>query len=102
MARLRGMVLVLFVCLLLPACGKSKVTKANYDKISEGMTLSDAEAILGEGTRQSDGAGIPAAHGIAVAGINTRTETYVWESGDKSITLYVLDGKVKDKTSKGL
>src|SRR5438105_11533200 len=102
MARWRGMAFVLFVCLLLPACGKSKVTKANYDKITEGMSLSDAEAILGEGTKQSDGAGIPAAHGIALAGINTRMETYVWESGDKSITLSVLDGKVKRKDSRGL
>src|SRR5437870_1010502 len=99
--RLHGMVLVLFVCLLLPAC-KSKLTKANLDKISDGMTLKEVEAILGEGTRQSDGAGIPAAHAIAVAGINTRDETYVWESGDRSITLIFRDGKVVHRDDRNL
>ena len=28
--------LVLALCLLLPACGNRKVTKANYDKIANG------------------------------------------------------------------
>src|SRR5438552_3144053 len=91
--KLRGTLFVLVVCLLVPAC-KSKITKTNYDKIADGMTLKEVEAILGEGAKQSDGAGIPAAHGIAVAGINTRAEVYVWESGDRTITLTFRDGKV--------
>lgn len=102
MASLRCTILVLMVCLLLPACGKSKVTKANFEKITDGMTLTEVEAILGEGAKQSDGAGIPAAHGIAVAGINTRNETYLWESGDKSITLTFREGKVVHRNPKGL
>jgi hypothetical protein len=99
--RLRGMVLVLLVCLLVPAC-KSKVTKANFDKISEGMTLSEVEAILGEGAKQSDGAGIPAQFGVHVQGTNTRAEIYVWESGDKSITLTFRDGKVVHRDERNL
>src|SRR5262249_42971567 len=48
----RGVFLVLFICCFLPAC-KSKLTRTNVDKIKEGMTLQEVEAILGEGTKQS-------------------------------------------------
>jgi hypothetical protein len=100
--KLRRIFFVLLICLLLPAC-KSKITKANYEKIKEGMTLQEVEAILGEGTKQSDGAGIPAQFGVHVPAVNTRAETYVWESGDKSITVIFVDGKVKGPiTPKGL
>ena len=43
--------LVLLLCLAVPAC-KSKVTKANFDKIKEGMTLAEVEKILGKGTKE--------------------------------------------------
>lgn len=98
----RGVFLVLFICCFLPAC-KSKLTRTNVDKIKEGMTLQEVEAILGEGTKQSDGAGIPMQFGINVPAVNTRAETYLWESGDKSITVIFVDGKVKGQVfPKGL
>ena len=41
---------VLLICLLVPAC-KDKVTKANFDKVKEGMSLEEVQAILGKGEK---------------------------------------------------
>jgi hypothetical protein len=40
--------LVIFVCLMLAGCG-SNLTKENYEKLKEGMTQKEVEAILGKG-----------------------------------------------------
>lgn len=93
--------LVLLFCLALAGC-KSKVTKANYDKITDGMTLKEVEAILGEGSLQGDGSGTAAQFGVHLAPAGGRGKTYVWESGDKSITVIFVDDKVKFKDSKKL
>ena len=37
-------------------CG-SKVSKGNYDKITNGMTVAEVEGIMGKGTEESAGAG---------------------------------------------
>jgi hypothetical protein len=99
--KLRGILLVLLVCLFLSAC-KSKVTQANFDKVALGMSMKEVEAILGEGTKQSDGAGIPTQFGVALQGVNTRDERYLWESGDRSITVTFRDDKVVHKEPKNL
>src|SRR5581483_5535483 len=82
----------------------SKITKKNFDKIKNDMTLAEVEKILGEGTKQTDGSGTAAQFGVVVASGSTgkNNETYVWESGDSSITVYFGNGKVMNKTSKGL
>ena len=51
-AKLVRLAAVLAVCLLLPAC-KTKVTKANLEKIKEGMTLAEVEQVLGKGTKDT-------------------------------------------------
>ena len=91
---------VLAVCLLIPAC-KNKVTKANYDKIANGMTLAEVEKILGKGTKEEgDGSGTAAQFGIAVptAGTAGRGEIYKWESNTNTITVGFRDGKVVTKS----
>jgi hypothetical protein len=102
--RLLQAALLLAACLCLPACGNSKINKANYNRIQEGMSLEDVEGILGKGTRQEgDGSGVAAQFGVHVdPGRGGSGEQYVWESGDSSITVYFRNEKVANKTSKGL
>src|SRR5262245_12487118 len=90
-------------CLLLLLFGcKSKVTKANFDKIIEGMDLAEVEKILGQGSKVGDGVGVANQFGIdlPVAKGNANTEIYTWESDNASITVYFFDGKVKNKVPK--
>jgi hypothetical protein len=61
-----GIALVVGLCVMAAGCGGSKrVTKANYDRITEGMTLADVEAILGKGDAEG---GVSLAEGSSVAG----------------------------------
>jgi hypothetical protein len=97
------------VCLLLvigSGC-KNKVTKDNFDKIKEGMTVEEVEKILGSGTKHGDAAGVANQFGVDVGGgLNMQrpgnTETYTWESDSKKITVYFRDGKVTRVDQHGL
>jgi hypothetical protein len=98
---------ILALCLLVPAC-KSKVTQANYDKITEGMTLSEVEKILGKGTKDEggDGSNVAAQFGVDVTGgagpaAKTPGETYTWEGGKATVTVYLRQGKVVRKQTSG-
>jgi hypothetical protein len=105
-ARLRILSLLAF-CLIVAGCGKDKITKGNFDKINNDMTLKEVEAILGEGTSQGgDGANVAAQFGVDVSGgvqaSAPSTVDYVWEKGSKSITVTFKGGKVINKKSSGL
>jgi hypothetical protein len=100
--RLSWVLFLALICIALTGC-KSKITKANYEKVSEGMNLKEVENILGEGSKLGDGSGIAAQAGVNLPGAATgRGDTYVWESGDKKITIIFVQDKVKWKDSKGL
>jgi hypothetical protein len=95
--------LVLILCLLIPAC-KSKVSKTNFEKVKEGMTLDEVEKILGKGTKESgDGSNVAGQFGIAVPSTPTSGggESYLWESSAHSITVTLRQGKVVHKRSTG-
>jgi hypothetical protein len=102
----RGWIAVLFaLCFILTGCGKTKVTKENFEKISNGMTLEEVEGVLGEGTQVGgDGSLVAAQAGVDVnAGARpSSTVQYNWESGKNSITVYFRQGKVVLKKSSGL
>ncbi|MCI0376011.1 MAG: hypothetical protein L0215_00240 [Gemmataceae bacterium] len=90
------------ICLSVSACGDGKVTKANFDKLQLEMTKSDVESILGAGTQQGDpSSGVAAQFGVNLAPSSNRDQIYVWESGNKSITLHFRGDKLKYKTSAG-
>lgn len=93
----RGLVLagvVLAVCVIaLGGCG-SKVTKDNFDKVKDGMSVADVEGLLGKGEKASAGISVP---GLTVTG-----EVTQWKDGDKQITVVFKDGKVVGKANKGL
>ena len=103
-ARRGAIAIVLTLCFLLTGCVKSKVTKDNYDKIKNDMPLADVEAILGKGEAVGDGSNVAAQVGVDVTGgaAPSNTVDYVWESGQKSITVTVKGGKVTSKKSEGL
>ncbi|HEV3203525.1 MAG TPA: hypothetical protein VGY77_04040 [Gemmataceae bacterium] len=100
------MALLLMVALILPGCGNSKVTKANYDSIQIGMTLEEVQGILGTGKKEEgDGAGVAAQYGVDVGVTASRAkgpDEYVWENGEKKISAFFANGKVVNKNSKGL
>jgi hypothetical protein len=90
---------------MVSACGSKKVTRANYDKIIPGMTLQEVEAILGKGSKEGgDGSNVAAQFGVDVGGTAPAQsgETYVWESGSKSITITFVNGKTATKKESGL
>jgi hypothetical protein len=82
-----------------------KVTKDNFEKIKNDMTVRQVEEILGEGTRTGgDGANVAGQFGIDVTGGASAPSSgmdYMWESGRKSITVTFKQGKVVQKRSSG-
>jgi hypothetical protein len=76
------MVLVASSVLLLAGCG-SKVSKSNYDKLKEGMTMAEVEGILGKGTVTETSGGLMGA-----------AKTEEWKDGDKSITAAFVEDKL--------
>ena len=97
------LVLILLVCLLLPAC-KSKVNKANYEKVKEGMSLEEVEKILGKGDKETgDGSNVAGQFGVAIPSAPTSGggDVYTWESGNNTIRLTFRDGKLVHKNATG-
>ena len=93
----------LALCLLIPAC-KSKVTKTNFDKVKDGMTLDEVQKILGKGTKETgDGSNVAGQFGVAMPSTPTSGggETYTWESSANSITVTLRQGKVVHKRATG-
>ena len=77
----------------LAACG-SKVNETNYAKIANEMTPEQVTAILGEPTKKEGG-------GMDTGPISVSAQSYIWESGDKRITVQFLQNKVVNKTKSG-
>jgi hypothetical protein len=92
----------LLMCAVLSGC-KSKITKANYDKIAEGMSLEEVEGILGEGFKLGI-ASSATVHGVDLPGARPigGGDTYIWETDYKKITIIFVHDKVKWKDSTGL
>ncbi len=75
-------------------CG-SKVSKSNYDKINNGMTVAEVEKILGEGELQAGGS-------AGIGGLTGSAKVYKWIDGDKTITVTFVNDKVTLKVPSGL
>lgn len=90
-------VLAVTCTLLLAGCGGSKITEANYDKVKPGMTQDEVEKILGKGTDQT-------ANATAFTGVPAKSTIFVYsdKEGEKSITVFYVQGKVAQKTQSGI
>jgi hypothetical protein len=114
MTSLRGlcggrMLFLLAVCLALPACGGNKnLTKANFDKIKPGMTLTEVEAILGQGdsedgTSLAEGSSVAGAAGIGgdLSSVTSRSSSTKWVKwGDDK--KYIRIGFMGDRVQQGM
>ena len=81
----------------LMACN-STVNKENYTKINTGMTISEVEAILGEGESQAS-SGVD----MSELGLGTITsEVMVWQEGMSVISITFSNDKVMAKAQSGL
>ena len=102
--RLGRMTIFVALCLIPLGCGKSTVTKENFDKIKNDMTVDQVESLLGRGSPQGDGSMVAAQVGVDVTGgaSSPSTQDYLWESGKNSITVtFNKQGKVVFKKSSG-
>lgn len=96
-------VLILLMCLLLPACNR-KITKANFEKVKEGMTLEETEKILGKGEKETgDGSNVAGQFGVAIPSAPTSGggDVYIWENNTSTIRLTFRGGKLVHKQATG-
>ncbi len=93
------------ICFPLAGCGESKITRANYDKVTNGMMEEDVEAILGKGEEQAEinmqnmGVNLPNFGG---SGVGRGMKVKTWQDGSKTINITFKDGKVLGKFASGL
>ena len=86
--------------IFLASCS-GKINKENYDTISNGMSISEVESILGPGESQA-----ASSVDLGEYGGNMRSEVYTWQSdgiiGAKIISITFTNGKVQAKAQTGL
>lgn len=86
------------------------ISMDSYEKIKEGMTETEVEAILGKGKEQasssvnipSQSINVPGGGNVSVAGMSSSAKVVNWQNGFKIITVMFSDGKVMSKAHIGL
>jgi outer membrane protein assembly factor BamE (lipoprotein component of BamABCDE complex) len=81
-------VLLTAVAFALPACNAKRLTKANVDEVTEGMSKKQVESILGPPTT------IDSKDFVVL-----KKTTYVYDQGKESVTVIFKDDKVQSKVS---
>ena len=81
-------ILVLMFVLMLDSCIGKRITKANVDQVTEGMSKKQVESILGQPTlsKTEDPTII-------------KQTTYVYRQGKDTVTIVFKDDKVQSKDS---
>ena len=82
------LMLVLMLVLMLDSCIGKRITKANVDQVTEGMSKKQVESILGQPT--SSKTEEPA---------TMKRTTYVYRQGNDTVTIVFQDDKVQSKDS---
>ena len=88
--------IVVIFTLILTSCS-GKLNKDNYDKISNDMSVSQVESILGKGESQAS-----SNVDLGEYGGNISSEVMTWQSGTKVISITFSNGKVMAKAQNGL
>ena len=91
----RLLAVILFVSATIAGCGGNPVTQSNYEKIKNGMSQSEVEAILGKGKEQASSGG-------NFGGISMDGKSMVWQNGNEIITVMFMNGEVMSKAQVGL
>ncbi len=87
-------VTVIITIFLTSYCGNNK---DNYDKISNDISISQVESILGKGESQAS-----TNMDLGEYGGNVSSEVMTWQSGTKVVTITFSNGKVIAKAQYGL
>lgn len=95
MKKLIQITIVLLVFFLSSCSGK--INSENYEKISNGMSKSQVESILGQGESNAS-----SSIDLGEYGGNISSEVITWQSGMKVITITFSNGKVMAKAQAGL
>ena len=82
------LMLVLMLVLMLDSCIGKRITKANVDRVAEGMSKKQVESILG----------LPTSSKTEDSTI-IRQPTYVYRQGKDTVTIVFKDDKVQSKDS---
>jgi len=80
-------VLALIMCLQ-TGCSDKRITKANVDEVTEGMSKKQVESILGPPTSID-----------SKDFVVTKTTTYVYRQGKDTVTIVFKDDKLQSKDS---
>ena len=82
------LMLVLMLVVMLDSCIGKRITKANVDQVTEGMSKKQVESILGQ----------PSSSKTEDPAIIKQT-TYVYRQGKDTVTIVFKDDKVQSKDS---
>ena len=82
------LILVLMLVLMLDSCIGKRITKANVDRVTEGMSKKQVESILG----------LPTSSKTEDPTIIRQT-TYVYRQGKDTVTIVFKEDKVQSKDS---
>lgn len=109
MARSLGLILP---CLLMSACLCLSATGCgsgpnNFDKVKEGMTESEVDALLGKGETQADvsldvpskSITLPIGGSVVTPALNSSSRVKKWKSGSKVVSVAFQDAKVVSKAT---
>ena len=88
--------ILLVFTLFLTSCS-GKINKENYDKISNGMSVSQVEKILGKGESQAS-----SNVDLGEYGGNISSEVITWQNGTNVISITFSNGQVLAKAQSGL
>jgi hypothetical protein len=88
--------IIISISLFLFSCS-GKLNKNNYDKISNDMSISQVESILGKGESQAS-----SNVDLGEYGGNISSEVMTWQSGTRVISITFSNGKVMAKAQNGL
>ena len=81
-------ILILILVFVLDSCIGKRITKANVDRVTEGMSKKQVESILGQpNSSKSEDPTI------------TKQTTYVYRQGKDTVTIIFKDDKVQSKVS---
>lgn len=88
---------------LLPGC-ESKVSLANYEEITVGMSFSQVESLLGSGEQEISGGTSIGASGLIEGSSDAASErqTWTWTDGDSVIVVNFINSEVVSKSKRGL
>ncbi|MGE5209588.1 MAG: outer membrane protein assembly factor BamE [Alphaproteobacteria bacterium] len=82
------LILVLMLVLMFDSCSTKRITKANVDQVTEGMSKKQVESVLGPPTSLT-----------TEDFVIMKKTTYVYKQGKDTVTIVFKDDKVQSKDS---